>query len=220
MLPGSVTGGFAKRFLTIAWGFTGLIALAIWGPNQIDPDQTWGRLTLLLLPVGLIGLMIVGILGGKLASLGTQAVVLSALVVKNLYEPLFPGRSERHYMIVARLSVPTLLSLGILVALWLGNAISLLKFMIAIGGIWGAPIFLIYQWRRLTRVAVIVEVVAMLFFIVLVPMVVSMTPALRQSSALTISTREQVLEVGARATAEDVNNGKATKEGEKMSSDN
>jgi len=181
---GVVTGGFAKRFLTIAWGFTGLIALALWGPNQIDPDQTWGRLSLLLLPVGLIGLMIIGILGGKLAALGSQSVILSALVVKNLYEPLFPGRSERHYMIVARASVPTLLGLGILVALWMGNAISLLKFMMASGVIWGAPIFLIYQWRRLTKLAVTVEVVAMLIFIVIIPLVVSATPALRQSPAL------------------------------------
>lgn len=211
---GVVTGGFAKRFLTIAWGYTGLIALALWGPNHIDPDQTWGRLTLLLLPIGLIGLMIVGILGGKLAALGTQSVILSALVVKNLYEPLFPGRSERHYMIVARASVPTLLGLGILVALWLGNAISLLKFMIAIGVIWGAPIFLIYQWRRLTKAAVVVEVVAMLIFIVVIPLVVSATPALRQSPALTISTRGQVVEVPGRATAEDVKNGKALREGE------
>ena len=214
---GAVTGGFAKRFLTIAWGFTGLIALALWGANQIDPDQAWGRLTLLLLPVGLIGLMIVGILGGKLASLGTQAVVLSALVVKNLYEPLFPSRSERHYMIVARLSVPTLLGLGILVALWLGNALSLLKFIMAIGVIWGAPIFLIYQWRRLTRVAVIVEVVAMLFFIVVIPLVVSAIPALRQSPELTISTREQVVEIPGSSMPEDVKSGMALKKGEKIS---
>ena len=214
---GAVSGGFGKRFMTIGWGMTGLIALALWGPNQTDADQTWGRLTLLLLPVGLIGLMIIGILGGKLATLGAQSVVLSALVVKNLYEPLFPGRSERHYMFVARVSVPVILASGILVALWLGNAISLLKFIMAIGVTWGAPIYLLFQWRRLTKTAVVVQVIASLFFIGVIPFVVSAVPSLRQSPALTIMTREQVTMVHVAATAEDVKSGRARKEGETIS---
>ena len=52
---GAVTGGFSKRFVTIAWAFCGLIAIALFGPNLSDPDQTWGLLTRALLPVGLIG---------------------------------------------------------------------------------------------------------------------------------------------------------------------
>ena len=213
---GAVSGGFGKRFITIAWGMTGLIALGIWGPGQTDGDQIWGRLTLYLLPVGLIGLMIIGILGGKLAALGAQSVVLSALVVKNLYEPLFPGKTERHYMIVARVSVPVILASGILVALWMGNAISLLKFIIATGVIWGAPIFLLFQWRRLTRTAVVVQVIASLLFIVVLPIAISAAPGLRRASSLTAMTHEHVAVVPALATMEDVNNGRATKTGERI----
>jgi len=213
---GAVSGGFGKRFITIAWGMTGLIALGIWGPGQTDGDQIWGRLTLFLLPVGLIGLMIIGILGGKLAALGAQSVVLSALVVKNLYEPLFPGRTERHYMVVARASVPVILASGILVALWMGNAISLLKFIIATGVIWGAPIFLLFQWRRLTKTAVVVQVIVSLLFIVVIPFVISAVPGLRQSSALTAMTHEYVAVVPVSATMEDVSHGRATKNGERI----
>lgn len=213
---GMVSGGFGKRFVTIAWGFTGLIAFALWGPNQADPDQTWGRLTLLLLPVGLIGLMIVGILGGKLASLGAGAVVNSALVVKNLYEPLFPGKTDRHYMVVARISVPVILGLGILVALWMGSALSLLKFLIAIQVTWGAPIFLIFQWRRLTGKAVWTQVLATLLFIGVIPFVVSAVPDLRRHPALMETTRERVVMVEAKTTDEDVRLGKATKAGAKI----
>ena len=195
---GAVTGGFAKRFVTMAWGFAGLLALALWGANQADPDLTWGRLTLFLLPVGLIGLMIIGILGGKLASLGAQSIVLSALVVKNLYEPLFPGKTERHYIMVARISVPVILGLGILVALWMGNAISLFKFILAITVTWGAPILLIFQWRRLTRAAVIVQVIATILLIGVIPYVVPSIESLRQSPALTVMTRERTGMVRAR----------------------
>jgi len=217
---GAVSGGFGKRFVTIAWGMTGLLALALWGSTQADPDRTWGRLTLLLLPVGLIGLMIVGILGGKLATLGAQSIVLSALVVKNLYEPCFPGRTERHYMMVARVSVPVILGLGILVALSMGNALSLLKFLLAFTVTWGAPILLIFQWRRLTRAAVIVQVVASILFIGVIPFMISFVPALRQSAALTIMTAERTCVVRTAATAADVNAGRAKQVGEVISKAN
>jgi len=211
---GAVSGGFSKRFVTIAWGMTGLIALALWGANRSDPDQTWGRLTLLLLPVGLIGTMIVGILGGKLANLGAQSVVVSALVVKNLYEPLFPGRTEKHYMFVARASVPLVLGLGVGVALWMGNALSLLKFLLTITVPWGAPILLMFLWRRLTRAAVMIEVIAGILFIAVIPFVVSSLPACRQSPALTVMTQEPVTMVRAAATAEDVSRGRAEQVGQ------
>ena len=213
---GGVTGGFGKRFVTIAWGFSGLIALALWGPNQSDPEQTWGRLTLLLLPAGLIGLMIIGILGGKLASLGVQVVVNSALIVKNLYEPLFPGRSERHYMLVARISVPVLLALGVVVALCMGSALSLMKLVIALGVTWGAPILLIFIWRRLTGKAVWVQVVMTLLFIGIMPSIVSAIPDLRRYPALLETTRERVVMVETESTAEDVRLGKAAQTGVKM----
>jgi len=214
---GAVSGGYAKRFVTIAWGMVGLIALALWGSNQADPDLTWGRMTLLLLPVGLIGLMIIGILGGKLASLGSQSIVLSAIVVKNLYEPIFRGRTERHYMLVARISVPVILGLGILVALWMGNAISLFKFILAITVTWGAPILLIFQWRRLTRMAVLVQVIATMLVIGVIPYVISSMPALRQSAALTVMTSERISMVRAVATAKDVEAGLAKQVGEMIS---
>lgn len=213
---GAVTGGFGKRFVTIAWGFTGLIALALWGPNQSDPEQTWGRLTLLLLPTGLIGLMIVGILGGKLACLGVQVVVNSALVVKNLYEPLFPGKSERHYMIVARISVPVLLGLGVMVAFCMGSALSLMKLVIALGVTWGAPILLIFLWRRLTGKAVWVQVIATLLFIGVIPFIVSAIPDLRRHPALLKTTHERVVMVEHETTQEDVRLGKAAEQGIKI----
>lgn len=213
---GAVTGGFSKRFVTIAWAYCGLIALALFGPNLSDPDQTWGLLTRALLPLGLIGVMIIGILGGKLALLGAQSVVLSGLVVKNLYEPLFPGKSERHYMLVARLTVPAVLLCGIGVALYLNSVIALLKFAIVLLVVWGVPITFIFLWRRLTEAAVRVQVLATLLLIAVVPWGVSLVPAFAQSPALTVMTRERTVTVAVHATAADVAAGRAAGEGEKM----
>ncbi len=211
---GAVTGGFSKRFVTIAWAFCGLIAIALFGPNLSDPDQVWGLLTRELLPIGLIGVMIIGILGGKLALLGAQSVVMSGLVVKNLYEPLLPGKSERHYMIVARLTVPIALALGIGVALYLNSVIALLKFAIVLLVVWGVPITMIFLWRRLTETAVRIQVVATLTLIALTPWSVPSIPALARSSTLTLMTRERVVTLQGRATPADIAAGRAKTEGE------
>jgi SSS family solute:Na+ symporter len=211
---GAVTSGFTKRFLTIAWGMTGLVALAIWGAGRSDTDQIWGRLTLTLLPVGMIGVMIIAILGGKLANLGSTSVVLSALIVKNLFEPCFPRTSPRTSMVVARLSVPLILGLGIAVALTMGNAISLLKLTIVMSAVWGAPILLIFLWRRLTRTAVTVQVTLTLLLIIVIPYAVTAVPALRRAPQLTVKTREIVTMVDHNATAADVAAGHASRVGQ------
>jgi Na+/proline symporter len=210
---GSVTGGFSKRFVTIAWAFCGLIAIALFGPSLSDPDQAWGLMTRELLPVGLIGVMITGILGGKIALLGAQSVVLSGLVVKNLYEPLLPGRGERHYVIVARLAVPALLGAGVLVGLFLNSIIAIQKFAIVLLLVWGVPITMLFLWRRVTQRAVVVQVLATLLLIAVVPAVVPAIPALARSEALTRLTRERVVTSEVAATAADVKAGLAAKEG-------
>ena len=210
---GAVSGGFSKRFVTIAWAFCGLIAIALFGPNLADPDQAWGLLTRELLPVGLIGVMIIGILGGKLALLGAQSVVLSGLVVKNLYEPVFPGKTDQHYMLVARLTVPVLLGLGVLVGLFLNSVVAILKFAIVLLLMWGVPITFIFIWRRVTELAVRVQVIATVLFIAVIPAVVPLIPTLAQSAALTRLTRERVVTTDVAATAADVAAGRAQAEG-------
>ncbi len=214
---GSVTGGFSKRFITIAWAYCGLIAIALFGPNLSDSDQAWGLMTRELLPVGLIGLMITGILGGKIALLGAQSVVLSGLVVKNLYEPLNPGRTEKHYVLIARLAVPLLLGAGVLVGLFLNSIVAILKFAIVLLLVWGVPVTLLFLWRRVTQRAVVVQVLATLLLIAVVPAVVPAIPALARSEKLTLLTRERVVTTQAAATPADVAAGLAVREGATIS---
>ena len=176
---GMVTGGFAKRFVTMAWCACGLLALALYGRHLADPDQAWGNLTRTLLPAGLIGVMLVGMLGGKLASLGAGTVVLVALMVKNIYEPLFPRRSAGHYLLVSRVCVPIMLLAGVVVGLYLTSAIAIFKLIIALAVVWGAPVMLMFTWRRLTETAVRVQVIVTFLFIGIVPFAVSAVPTWR-----------------------------------------
>jgi SSS family solute:Na+ symporter len=158
--------------------------------------------------------MITGILGGKIAVLGAQSVVLSGLLVKNLYEPLFPGRTERHYMRVARLAVPSLLAAGVLVGLFLNSIIAILKFAIVLLLVWGVPITFLFVWRRVTQTAVLVQVIVTLIFIGVIPWVVSSIPAFARSELLTRMTQERTVTATVKATSVDVAAGLAKGAGE------
>jgi Na+/proline symporter len=182
---GAIAGGFGKRLMTIAWCFCGLIAVALYHPALADPDQAWGLLTQSLLPTGLLGVMIIAILGGSVAHLSANGIVVAALVVKNLYTPAFPGRSESHYVMVARVTVAVVLGLGAVFALAFESATALLIFMITLGVAWGGPILLIFTWRRLTQRAVQISVIFTLVTIGVIPWSVSAIPALRRLPALT-----------------------------------
>jgi len=90
---GLVTGNFLKRFCTIGWVLTALIALAMLADSPElaqDPDKTWGIASRELLGPGLTGLMLACLLAALMSSIDVYMIVSSALVVRNIY-----GSSEK-----------------------------------------------------------------------------------------------------------------------------
>ena len=93
--------------MIVAWIFCGLLAVGLLsGKTAIsDPDYAWGALSKNLLPPGLMGLMLSGMLLGHMPTVGVSAVSVSGLTTRNLYEPLFKGKSEKHYLRVGQISI-------------------------------------------------------------------------------------------------------------------
>jgi len=206
---GAVTGGFAKRLMIIAWSLCALLAIGLYGKSISDADTTWGVLTHNLLVPGTIGLMLAGILAANMSSLDARAITLSALFVRNLYAPIRPDRSERHYILVGRITAGCLLAMGVFVAMGVTDIIALLKVLITIGVTFGAPVLLIFFWRRLTKAAVTIEVICVTVLIVIMPWVVPIIPGAKQSAALVKKTHEQTVLIETRATSADVTAGRA-----------
>jgi SSS family solute:Na+ symporter len=100
---GLVFGNFLKRFTTIMWGFTGVVALALYSHEVTDPDMIWGYATRQLLGPGFVGIMIACLLAAAMSSADAFMICGSALFTRNLYEPLISNRSEKHYILVARI---------------------------------------------------------------------------------------------------------------------
>jgi len=166
---GMIGGMFFKRFIMIFWALAGLLAIGLYTGILHDPDLIWGYMSKDLLFPGAIGLMLVGILAANMSTLDASAVSYSALFIKNIYQPFKPEKSEKHYLFVGRIAIGVTLLGGIAVALYVNNLLELFKYIISIPAIYGASIWLGFMWRRLTKSAVVTQVVLCLIIYAIIP---------------------------------------------------
>ena len=166
---GMIGGMFFKRFIMIFWALAGLLAIGLYTGILHDPDLIWGYMSKDLLFPGAIGLMLVGILAANMSTLDASAVSYSALFIKNIYQPFKPEKSEKHYLFVGRIAIGVTLLGGIAVALYVNNLLELFKYIISIPAIFGASIWLGFIWRRLTKSAVVTQVILCLIIYAIIP---------------------------------------------------
>jgi SSS family solute:Na+ symporter len=178
---GLSSGTYAKRAMIVLWAFVGIIAIALFsGASRLeDPDTVWGAMSKALLGPGVRGLMVAGILAADMSSLAAQTVTVAGLFVRNLYGIVRPLRSVDQTVTAARFAVVIVLILSVLVATLMTNLKSVML-LILYGNVgFGAAIFMIYNWRRLTAAAVWASVVLSLFVSVLVPFGAQMVQSVR-----------------------------------------
>lgn len=214
---GAVSGGYSKRLMIIAWSFCGLLAIGLYGRGLPDPDNSWGMLSRSLLLPGLVGLMLAGILSAMMSWLSARALVISALFARNLYEPLRPGRGEAHYLLVGRVVIAVVLATGVFAAMMMDSVVEIAKLMIVAYATFGAPVMLIFLWRRLTKEATLITVILTMLVICIAPYAVPAVPALRRLPSLTVQTYPQVRQARVDATSADVAAGRAARVGQKIS---
>lgn len=211
---GMIGGMFFKRLLMIFWALAGLLAIGLYVGQIHDPDLIWGVMTRDFLFPGAIGLMLVGILAANMSSLDAASVSYSALFIRNLYEPVLPRKSERHYLVVGKFAIAATLVGSVLVALLADNLLELFKYAISIPAIFGASIWLGFLWRRLTQKAVVIQVVICLVVYALIP---NLFPALewaKHNESLLAETEARTIYVKAEALGEDVSAGRAERVGQ------
>ncbi len=211
---GVLGGGFSKRLTMICWMYCGLIAAALFPGRISDPDNTWGVLSRSLLGPGLLGIMISGILLGHMPAVGKNAVDFSATFTRNLYQPLFPGRSERHYMLVARGAIVLILAAGVMIAMSFSSIIELFTTTVALNAFLGTVGVLMLFWRRLTAFAVGTTWIAWVVLMLVGPWLLPLVPGVRTAPLLLQETRARHVMVYAPATRADVDTHAADKLGQ------
>jgi SSS family solute:Na+ symporter len=211
---GMLGGMYFKRVIMLFWALAGLIAIALYAGALDDPDQIWGVMTRQLLFPGAIGLMLVGVLAANMSSLDATSVTNAALFVRNLYQPLRGGRSEQHYVTTGRLVIGAILLGGVVAALYAENLLTLFQYFISLPAVFGAPIWLGFVWRRLTKPAVIAQVIICFTLYAVIPNLFPSVPAVRTHPALLAETTPRQITVVTGALQEDVDLGRATEVGE------
>lgn len=211
---GMIGGMFFKRFIMIFWALTGLLAIALYAGKLHDPDLIWGHMTLDLLFPGAIGLMMAGVLSAKMSSLAGSSVSYSALFIRNLYQPFVKPKSDRHLLNVGRAAIAVTLVGGVGVALFIGNLLDMYKYFISLPAIFGAAIWLGFLWRRLTKPAVIAQVVICFALIAVIPNVFQSLEWARTRPGFLLETRARTVSITTPAVREDVEAGRASAVGE------
>lgn len=211
---GMIGGMFFKRFIMIFWALAGLLAIGLYAGRLHDPDLIWGFMTRDLLVPGAIGLMLVGILAANMSTLDAGSVSYAALVIRNLYQPLRPDKSEKHYLVISKIAIAFILLGGLAVALFIDNLLVLFKYTISLPAIFGAAIWLGFIWRRLTKMAVFIQVVICLLIYAVIPNLFQTMDWARRNPAFLLQTQPRTVTIETAALEEDVLSGRADRVGQ------
>jgi Na+/proline symporter len=160
---GMTYGNFIKRLLTIAWAFTGLIALAYF-PNFIEgvpkaqhtdvSEQLYGRAVREFLGDGWRGLMVACLIAG-VTSAETVMVVGSGLFTRNFYVHLRPSQDQRRLLWVGRIASAGILAASIAIALVADSVKTLFNASVDIIALLGPAFWLGVTWRRANTAGVV-----------------------------------------------------------------
>jgi len=183
---GAVSGTYAKRLMIMMWTFVGLIGLGLYfGEKKLaDPDLLWGQLSRHLLGPGVFGLMLAGLLAAMMSNIATNSMAASALLVRNVYTYLAPGRTDRQGVKIGRYSIAVILLLGMLVAMKMHDIVAFIRVQLTVNVPWGAAIVLMFFWRKLSRAAVWWCIGLSTLVFIVAPFFVQYVPALNQAPAL------------------------------------
>jgi Na+/proline symporter len=123
---GMFFGNFVKRVCTVGWALVGLIVAAMIAQGRADaatlgdPENAFGFACRQLLFPGALGLLIASILAASMSACSAYMVDSGALFTEGLYRrTLVPGRTDRHYLWVGRVSGLAVTMLGVLYAVLL-----------------------------------------------------------------------------------------------------
>ncbi|MCL5019708.1 MAG: sodium:solute symporter family protein [Patescibacteria group bacterium] len=190
---GIVSGNLIKRFCTLFWALTALLILTLFPRELSDPDLVWGYATRILLgPVGLglVGLMLASLFAAIMAAVSAYLVSSSALIVRNLYQPIFPDKSEKLYVNIGRLAGVIVISGATYLSIYFQDIFVQFKFIWEIPIIFGASLWIGLLWRRATAHSVWAAVVLSSFLFFILPVLLpSIIPGLTKSEKYLLMTQ-------------------------------
>lgn len=110
---GSLLAAFLKILPIFILVLPGLIAAALF--PEMNGDEAYPTLLASnILPIGIKGFVVAGLLAAVMSSLGSVFNVTSALITNDFYKPRHPEANERKLVLIGRLSTTTIVITAIL----------------------------------------------------------------------------------------------------------
>jgi Na+/proline symporter len=150
---GWMFGNLVKRVCTVAWCLTGLAAVVYFAGDEVEPDHIFGLVAAEFLPKilpGVLGLFLAALLASVMSSCDSFMIASSGLFTKNIYNRLLPGKTAKHYVLVARIASLAMVAGGVGFAYWLENVVAGLEIFWKISPMMGIAFWLGLFWRRTT----------------------------------------------------------------------
>ncbi len=114
---GTIFAGFLKLLPLFIFVIPGVIAYALSQQGRLElttPDQALPTLVGVLLPIGLRGLVVAGLLAALMSSLSSVFNSTSSLVTLDVYKKIRPMASERQLVLVGQATTAILVGFGLL----------------------------------------------------------------------------------------------------------
>ncbi|MBI4409630.1 MAG: sodium/solute symporter [Gemmatimonadetes bacterium] len=114
---GTLFAGYLKLLPLFIFVIPGVIAYALAKQGRLElarPDQALPTLVAAVLPIGLRGLVVAGLLAALMSSLSSVFNSTSSLVTLDIYKKLRPVASERQLVLVGQVTTAVLVGLGLL----------------------------------------------------------------------------------------------------------
>ena len=205
---GFVTGTFMKRIVTVLWGVFALAAAVLFKDSLSNPDFVWGHATKELLGgvgLGLVGLMLASMMAALMSTADCLMLTVSGMIVRCIYTPLFPNRSELHYVWAGRISGGVFLVGAALATTQFDNILQVLKFIWEFFVIFAAAFWLGLKWRRATRVGAWTSIVCTFALFYFIPLILAFFVSdIRENEFLLKETEGRIVEMQYTASEADV----------------
>jgi SSS family solute:Na+ symporter len=148
---GAIFAGFLKLLIPFILVLPGVIAHALY-PHLQKADMAYPQLVRDLLPVGLRGVVLAGLIAILMSSMSACYNASATLVVRDFFLRRNPGLSDQEQVVIGRRITVLMAVLGVLAAPLVGRSVTIWNYLQMISAYLGVPlcavIFVGLLWKR------------------------------------------------------------------------
>ncbi|GBE30397.1 sodium/glucose cotransporter [bacterium BMS3Bbin04] len=145
---------------TWPWIIAALASLVLY-PNLTDHEMAYPMMIVDLLPSPWTGFLVAGLVAAFMSTIDTQLNWGSSYLTHDIYRRwIAPGKSEKHYIGAAKISMIVLIAITALIAQRIDSVTEAFKFIIAFGAGTGPILILRWFWWRVNAWSEIAAMVA------------------------------------------------------------